>query len=125
MEKIIMSEGASKEFDTYLHKSYEYLNECDKAIDNCELLDLLKIRNNNSLLKEEVVKQKEEVNKISRKAHVFEEEILNLDYLNRNKIESFAELIEQSGDNQNKISLTPINIGEFMRDILGLHDNLK
>ena len=98
---------------------------CDKAIDNCELLDLLKIRNNNSLLKEEVVKQKEEVNKISRKAHVFEEEILNLDYLNKNKIESFVEFIEQSGDNQNKISLTPINISEFMRDILGLHDNIK
>ena len=57
MENIIMTEGIASQFKGKLQKSYDYLDSCNRAIQNCKLLNELGIENNNAELKEEVNKK--------------------------------------------------------------------
>lgn len=131
MENIVMNDSTSSEFNGYLQTTYDFLNECDTAIDGCELLDLLKIKNNNSLLKTEVDRQKDDVNRISNTVNNFEENILNLDYINGNGLVEFLESDDFQGgiieiQNNQNISIEDIyNFGQNLKDDLDTGDSLN
>ena len=91
MEKIIMSEGVASQFKGYLQATYEYLNQCNTAIDDCKLLTALGVENNIAEIKIAIHNQKKDISKISNSVTVYEENIIALDNQHAGDLEGLTD----------------------------------